>query len=218
MRDFTDITFVLDRSGSMSSLAGDVVGGYKTFVEEQQKLGDNATLTLVQFDDRYELAIPACPIKHVNPALAFSPGGMTALLDAVGRAIVDTGVRLSRLSEDQRPDKVLFVIMTDGEENSSHEFSRERVKQLVDEQTAKYNWKFVFLGANIDAFGAAKSLGFGALNTSNYVASSVGTRAAFHTAQHYTTTLRTHGNVGQSVAAIYEQSVTKVEADDASKV
>lgn len=157
--DLTDITMVLDKSGSMDACRTDAEGGLNAFVREQKELPGEALLTLVQFDTTYAFVHKAKPIREV-PYCHLYPGGGTALLDAVGRAIVETGDRLRKLPEKDRPGLVCFVIITDGQENSSREFTKARIKSMIEHQQEKYNWKFTFLGANQDAFAEGQSLGF----------------------------------------------------------
>ena len=156
--DLTDITLVIDRSGSMEAIREDAEGGVNAFVREQAKHPGEALLTLVQFDTEYDFIHKGIPVKQV-PAYKLVPRGSTALLDAVGRAINETGERLANMAEPDRPGLVIFVIVTDGEENSSHEFSKARIKQMIDQQQTKYSWQFTFLGANQDAFAEAGGMG-----------------------------------------------------------
>jgi len=179
--DLTDISVVLDRSGSMESVRKDTIGGFNAFLEEQQAQPGEATLTLAQFDDQYEIMHDGKRIKDV-PALTeqtFVPRGMTALLDAIGRTIVATGARLAAMSEADRPAKVIFVILTDGEENHSREFDLAKVTEMIEHQRKVYSWDFVFLGANQDAIKAAAGLGINRGHALNYVANSQGTCCAF---------------------------------------
>lgn len=158
--DLTDITLVIDRSGSMQGIHEDAQGGVNAFVERQSKATGEALLTLVQFDTEYEFLHHAMPIDQV-PKYVLVPRGSTALLDAVGRAINETKERLAKVSEDDRPGLVVFVIVTDGLENSSREFARAQIKQLIKQQQL-LGWQFTFLGADQDAFAEAQSLGIAA--------------------------------------------------------
>lgn len=172
MKDETYIAVLLDRSGSMQSVKDDTIGGFNQFVSEQKAAGDNALLTLVQFDTGgIDVVHESKPIKDV-PDLThetYQPRGGTPLLDALGKTIHSTGRALSAIPEQARPDKVVFVIITDGQENSSVEHTKASVKQLIEEQSGKYNWQFVYLGANQDAFAEAGSMGIPAAATANYV-------------------------------------------------
>ncbi len=156
--DLTDITMVIDRSGSMQSIRTDAEGGINSFIEQQKQEPGEANLTLVQFDTEYEFVHSGVPIKQV-PAFKLIPRGSTALLDAVGRAINETGARLAAVAESQRPGLVVFVIVTDGQENSSREFTRDQIRTMVEHQQSAYKWQFTFLAANQDAFAAGGSMG-----------------------------------------------------------
>jgi len=156
--DLTDITMVIDRSGSMDSIKTDAEGGINTFIESQKSEPGEALLTLVQFDTEYEFVHQGVPIGGV-PKFKLVPRGSTALLDAVGRAINEAGTRLAAIEEAQRPGLVVFVIVTDGAENSSKEFTRERIRQMVELQQSVYKWQFTFLAANQDAFAEGASMG-----------------------------------------------------------
>lgn len=166
-KDLTDITIVIDRSGSMSSCKKDAEGGVNTFIEDQKNQPGSASLTIVQFDSVYEFVCKGAPIKDA-PKFTLNPRGSTALLDAIGRAVAETGERLAAMKESDRPGLVIFVILTDGEENSSREFRMPQIKEMIEHQTNKYGWQFVFLGANQDAFSTAGGLGISAANASNY--------------------------------------------------
>ena len=160
--DSTEIIFVVDRSGSMINIAADMRGGFDTFIEEQKKLPGECKVTLARFDDHYELVFAGKPLAEVPP-LELVPRGSTALNDAVGKTINTVGERLSKTPEDQRPSKVLFVIITDGKENASKEFQDIRkVLELITHQREKYQWEFVFLGASLDAIEVAQNMGISA--------------------------------------------------------
>jgi len=165
--DLTDVTLVIDRSGSMASRKKDAEGGINTFVNEQKKQPGECLLSLVQFDTDYEFVHRGIKIQDV-PAYTLVPRGWTALLDAVGRAINETGDRLAAMPEDQRPGLVIVAIVTDGEENSSREFTKAQIKQMVERQTNEYSWQFTFLGANQDAFAEARQLGISRVGTCDY--------------------------------------------------
>jgi uncharacterized protein YegL len=185
----TDVTVVLDRSGSMQSCREDAEGGLNTFIDEQKKQPGETLFSLVQFDTEYEFVHKGTPIREVGPC-QLVPRGMTALLDAVGRAIAETGERLSGMPEPERPGLVVFVIVTDGQENSSKEYTKPQIKQMIETQQYIYKWQFTFLGANQDAFAEAASLGIHREGTANYKASNA--RYAFAAAA---------GNVGRMRSA-----------------
>jgi uncharacterized protein YegL len=180
-RNVTEIIFLLDRSGSMAGLESDTIGGFNAFIEKQCKLEGETLLTTVLFDDKYEIlwnGIHANNIKITEND--YFVRGTTALLDAVGRTILDVGYRLSKTSEEQRPDKVIFVITTDGMENASSEFTYRKVQELIRHQQEKYNWEFIFMGANIDAAKEAESIGIAKENAYNFESSAVGVERMYN--------------------------------------
>ena len=154
-KDLTEIVIVLDESGSMSSCKSDTIGGFNEFLSTQKKIKGEANVTLVKFSDYYKVVNDGTALEHVSPLNEsnYTPSYSTALLDAVGRTINSVGNRLSTLPEDQRPEKVIFAVITDGYENASKEFKREKIFEMVTHQKTKYNWEFLFLGADIDAWG-----------------------------------------------------------------
>ncbi len=158
--DLTDIAFVLDRSGSMNSIAGDAIGGFNTFLAQQQAQPGAAHLTLVLFDHEYLVPHDNVDIHSVPPldARSYIPRGMTALLDAIGRTIDAVGVRLAATPESDRPGKVIVAILTDGLENASRDYTNARVAEMISHQQQTYNWEFIFLAANQDAIATANSL------------------------------------------------------------
>ena len=180
-KGFTVIACVLDRSGSMRQVAEDSIGGFNTFLEDQKKLDGEAKVSVVLFDHEYEVLHDFVDLKDV-PTLdseTYVPRGMTALLDAVGRTVDDIGDKLKKMKEKDRPENVVFVILTDGYENQSVEYKVEQIKNMIDHQQDKYNWSFVFLGANQDAFSAATSFGIKDQFVSNYTGDSMGTKHAY---------------------------------------
>ncbi len=154
----TDITLVVDRSGSMDSIRSEAEKGINSFLGQQKALPGKAVLTIVQFDSEYEFVHNGVPLAKVGP-YQLVPRGSTALLDAMGRAIKETGKRLDKMPEAARPGLVIFVVMTDGQENSSVKYTKAKVNEMVRHQQDVYNWKFTFLGANQDAMAEAKDLG-----------------------------------------------------------
>lgn len=157
-KDLTHITVVLDRSGSMATCKEDAEGGLNTFVEKQKEQSGKCTFTMVEFDDHYDVVYNSVPIQEVEP-YTLAPRGCTALLDAIGKAITTTGERLENLPESRRPSKVVVVIITDGQENSSKEYTRSQIKDMIDRQTNTYKWEFTFIGADQEAFDEASSMG-----------------------------------------------------------
>lgn len=176
MKESCDITVILDRSGSMEIIRTDTIGGFNSFLKDQKALPGEATISLVQFNGHSETMYSGVSVKLVADLSmdTFVPLGNTALLDTIGKTIDATGNRLRSLKESERPNKVVFVIITDGEENSSKLYSKKQIKDMIQSQTSNYNWQFMYIGANVDAFGVASSIGINLSNTMNYAASSEG--------------------------------------------
>jgi hypothetical protein len=169
MKDATDITLLLDRSGSMESIATDTVGGINTFIKEQQALPGEATFSLVLFDSHgYDRIIDCTPIRDVQPLAGMSPRASTPLLDSMARTIDETGARLAAVPEDRRPAHVVVVTVTDGLENASVTFTREQVFAKVKHQIEHYGWLFLYLGANQDAIAVGHDLGIAAQHAGTY--------------------------------------------------
>ncbi len=176
-KDLTEMVFILDRSGSMSHLAGDTIGGFNSMIRDQKKEKGEANVTTVLFDNQYEILHDHLPIKKIAPLTdkEYFARGMTALLDAVGLTIQSVGARLAATPEAERPGKVIFVITTDGLENASHEYTADQVREMITHQQEKYDWNFIFLGANMDAVHEAAKYGIGADFARTYTASGKGT-------------------------------------------
>ena len=176
----TEIIFLLDRSGSMSGLEKDTIGGFNAFIEKQCQLDGIVSLTAVLFDDQYEILWNG--IDATNARITkeeYFVRGTTALLDAVGKTILDVDHRISKTQEEFRPGKVIFVITTDGFENSSREFSYEKVKERIKHQEEQHKWEFIFIGANMDAAKEASSMGIQAENAFDFVASEEGVESMY---------------------------------------
>jgi Mg-chelatase subunit ChlD len=171
MKDATHIAVLLDRSGSMEAVKDETISGFNYFLKEQKAVGDNASFTLVQFDsESTDVVHEARPVRDV-PDLngdTYQPRGSTPLLDALGQTINSTGRTLAAIPEANRPDKIVFVVITDGQENASHKFTKSEVKEMINHQTEKYNWQFIYLGANQDAFAEARAVGIAKANAANY--------------------------------------------------
>ena len=189
----SEIICIIDRSGSMASIASDAIGGFNTFLEDQKKVKGDTTLTFVQFDTQYEIVHENTPLNDV-PILdnsTFQPKGATALLDAVGKTIDNTGKRLSNTPEGNRPDKIIVAILTDGEENASKQYNLSKIKEMIQHQKEKYQWEFIFLGANQDAFAEAAKIGIDVKDTFNFAATSTGVRSAYSNMGSTVTSYRT---------------------------
>lgn len=205
-KDLTDITVVLDRSGSMGICKKEAEDGLNKFIEEQKKQPGEATFTLVQFDDQYEVVHSAMPIKQV-PFCHLIPRGSTALLDAVAKAINATGERLKNMTENQRPGLVVFVIVTDGQENASKEYKKDQIKQMIEHQQNIYKWQFTFLGANQDAFSEAASIGIPMAAAANY--SVQNSDKAFVGASLNLSRMRHYTAVGEEAKSFYSDEERK---------
>lgn len=201
-KNYTHIVFLIDRSGSMSFIKQDMEGGIKEFLEKQKELPGECTVTAAQFNVKYDILHKLKPIQEVQDIL-ISPIGGTALIDSMVRLIKEVGVELNELPEDQRPEKVLFITITDGEENSSREFTNQQLKEIVTEQEIKYNWQFTYLGANQDSFGVSREFGLANIKAMNYTADSAGIKSVFNKLSDASTRFRGAG--GQSFGYTQEE-------------
>ena len=180
-KNLTEMVFLLDRSGSMGHLTNDTIGGFNSMIEQQKKEDGEAYVTTVLFNDRHVTLHDHINIQEIQPMthLDYMAYGMTALLDAVGTTINSIGERLANTPEEERPEKVIFVITTDGYENDSREFTRDKIKEMIEHQQNKYSWVFMFLGANMDAVAEAGKYGINSAFSKTYTASDIGTDALY---------------------------------------
>ena len=180
-KNLTELVFIIDRSGSMEGLEGDTIGGFNAMLKEQQAVDGEATVTTVLFDDQYELLHDRIDIRAVAPLTDkdYTVRGSTALLDAIGKTIKKIHEVQRRTAEDYQAEKVMFVIITDGHENASREYSAERIRKRIERQKEKYGWEFVFFGANMDAVMEAGKLGISADRAQNYQANPFGINKAW---------------------------------------
>jgi uncharacterized protein YegL len=176
-KGYTEIVYILDRSGSMSGLEADTIGGFNSMMEKQKKTGEKALVSTVLFDDECEVIHDRIPIEKIEKMTdkQYYVRGCTALLDAVGGAIHHIGNVHKYAREEDRPEKTIFVITTDGMENASRNYSREKIEKMVKKQQKKYGWEFIFIGANIDAYAEAQKFGIRRDRAVNYVHDSRGT-------------------------------------------
>jgi hypothetical protein len=182
----TRIAIILDRSGSMESCKESTVAGFNEFIRTQKEIAGEVNVKLVQFDDQYETVFDK-PLKDC-PELTqstFVPRGSTALLDAQGRTIIELGRELAALAEQERPSKVIVVTLTDGLENASKEYNLEKIGEIIREQRDKYNWDFVFLGANQDAIATAAAMSIPMPSAMSYSTSKAGVAATMAAVSHY---------------------------------
>ena len=180
-KGLTEVVFILDRSGSMAGLEADTIGGFNSMIEKQKKEEGEAYISTVIFDDRSEVLYDRVPIVKVEPMnnKQYYVRGSTALLDAIGSAIHHITNVHKYANEADVPEKTLFIITTDGMENSSRIYSYEKVKQMVEKKKDEHGWEFVFLGANMDAIEVAGRFGIGADRAFGYKCDSAGTRLNF---------------------------------------
>ena len=177
-KNFTEIVFILDRSGSMGGLESDTIGGYNSMLKKQKKEKGEAVISTVLFDDCTEVLHNRKKIGNVKPITdkEYYVRGCTALLDAIGGAINHIDRVQKELPADKRPDKTLFIITTDGMENASRRYSYAKVKKMVERQKKKNHWEFIFLGANIDAIDVAGRFGVDSHHAVRYECDSEGTQ------------------------------------------
>ena len=181
-KGLTELVFIVDRSGSMAGLEKDTIGGFNSMLKEQTELAGEARVTTVLFDNQYRLLHDRIDIRAVAPLTEkdYRVGGGTALLDAIGRTIKKIRAVQKQTAEEYRAEKVLFVIITDGEENSSRKYSAEQIKECIEHQKEKYGWEFVFFGANMDAVLEASKLGIAAEFARGWLANAAGTAMAYN--------------------------------------
>ena len=175
----THIHILIDRSGSMAPVANDVAGWYATFLAAQKSGPGECSISLATFDDgSYDVVVPPTDVQKAPPTFVLHARGFTPLLDSVARSINEVGIRLSALPEEERPSKVILIVQTDGLENASREYDLAKVKALVERQRTVYNWEFMFLGADIDAYGVGSSIGVAAVATGSIGNNAQGYRVA----------------------------------------
>lgn len=199
-KGLTELVFILDRSGSMSGLEGDTIGGYNAILEKQKKEEGDVNVTTVLFDDKLEQLHTRISLQEMKPLTdkEYYVRGCTALLDAIGQTIQYMGNVQKYAKEEDRAAKVLFIITTDGQENSSKEYSHTSVKHMIERQKERYQWEFLFLGANIDAIATAKQFGISEDYATNYVADSVGTSLNYMAMNEAISSCREEGAVKKS--------------------
>lgn len=182
-KNLTELVFILDKSGSMGGLVDDTIGGYNAMLEKQQAVEGECRITTALFDHTYELLHDRLDLKAVRPITTseYYVGGSTALLDAIGMTIHKIGSAQKHTAEEHRAEKVIFIIITDGQENASRSYSLGMIKEQIEGQKTKYGWEFIFLGANIDAVHTASTFGIGADRAADYLADSEGVRLHYAT-------------------------------------
>lgn len=202
-QNLTEIIFLIDKSGSMAHLVADTIGGFNSFVKDQRECEGEAKLTTVLFSTGEPTTLhDRLDIQEVEDITKkeYRVGGGTALLDAIGDTITHVQERIDETTEDSRPGNVVFVVTTDGEENSSVHYSKDQIKKMVDHQSSGHGWNFIFLGANMDAIKEADSIGIGYAAT--YVPNGIGTQSVYNATSMVTKKVRSGGAGGQSVSTM----------------
>ena len=178
---YTHISIILDKSGSMQSCLSDTIGGFNSFINNQREEEGEATVTLAQFNGSYDLTVDMQPLGEA-PELcrqSYCPCGSTALLDAIGTTVNNVESNINDMDEDEQPEKVIFVIITDGEENVSREFNHENIMEMINRHREEDQWEFIFIGANQDAIQSGGGMGIRAGATLNYNQTAQGTRCMY---------------------------------------
>ena len=196
----TELVFILDRSGSMAGLVSDTIGGFNAMIEKQKQTEGTVLVSTVLFDHESIVLHDRVPLSEVRPMTDadYSPRGSTALFDAVGGAIHHIGNIHKYARREDVPAKTLFVITTDGMENASHRYTREKVREMIRRQTDRYDWEFLFLGANIDAAETAESIGIHRDRAVDFVADACGTQKNYAAVSEAVTQLRACAPLGNA--------------------
>ena len=209
--NLTELVFILDKSGSMSGLESDTIGGFNSMLKKQKAMDGECRITTVLFDNGYELLHDRIDIRAVSKMTdkEYQVGGSTALLDAIGLSIQKLIAVQKNTSLAYRAGNVMFVIITDGEENASREYTAEKVKALIEIQKEKFGWEFVFLGANIDAVQAAGRFGIAPERAMNYVPDAEGTSLNFEAMSASVASFRCKGIVDEAPFEAIRQDVKR---------
>lgn len=180
-KNLTELVFILDRSGSMSGLERDTIGGFNAMIEKQKKQDGECIVSTVLFDDESRVIHDRVSLDNIKPMTEddYFVGGCTALIDAIGGAIHHIGNVHKYARPEDVPENTIFIITTDGQENASHRYSSDKVKQMIERQKDKYGWEFLFIGANIDAVETAKRYGIEQDRAVNYHADPQGTSIVY---------------------------------------
>lgn len=207
MTSRTELVFILDKSGSMSGLESDTVGGFNSMLKKQQAEPGEAFVTTVLFDDKYELLHDRINIREICPMTEkeYFVEGSTALLDAVGKTVRKIGNAQKHAAEEYRADKVMVVIITDGMENASREYTYDTVQKMVERQTLKFGWEFIFLGANINAAEEAARLKIRPDRAVNYCADSQGIEMNFYSLNKAVREFRSCSSIGNEWRACIDE-------------
>ncbi len=221
-KGLTEIIFIVDRSGSMSSIRMDMIGGFNSFIKSQQKLATECKVSFYQFDtgtpivEKVYEALELARVPELTE-LTFVPRGGTPLYDAIAFVVKSVGERLTNTAEENRPERVLVVTITDGEENSSNEWTLVQVKQMIEHQEQKYKWEFVYLGANQDAWAVGQRLGVKASSTLTYTANVAGTAAMWDSLSTKTMAYRAAKSMDAGITFDAGDQVAQAQANGTSK-
>jgi len=198
--NLTELVFILDRSGSMSGLEDDTIGGFNSLLNKQKKVEGECVITTVLFDNMYELLHDRLNLKGVEPITdkEYFTRGSTALLDAIGMTVKKIDNAQKHTIEQERAEKVMFVIITDGYENASREYDYNKIRQMVEHQEKCHGWEFIFLGANIDAIGTAEKFGVRTSRAANYHADRKGTQLNYEAVSDAVSYCRKVGSLNEN--------------------
>ncbi|WP_341201480.1 vWA domain-containing protein [Planomicrobium okeanokoites] len=205
--EMTELVFILDKSGSMAGLEKDTIGGFNALVEKQRQLQGDVRVTTVLFNQSYELLHDRISLKGISPLTEddYEVGGTTALLDAIGSTVQKIANAQKRTMEEERADKVMFVITTDGMENASCEYNYKKINEMIASQKQKFNWEFIFLGANIDAVATARRFGVEEEFAVEYHADPEGTQLNYQVLSEAVSSFRT----GKSIDRNWKKDIEK---------
>lgn len=205
--EMTELVFILDKSGSMAGLEKDTIGGFNALVEKQRQLQGDVRITTVLFNQSYELLHDRISLKGISPLTEddYEVGGTTALLDAIGSTVQKIVNTQKRTMEEERADKVMFVITTDGMENASCEYNYKKINEMIASQKQKFNWEFIFLGANIDAVATARQFGVEEEFAVEYHADPEGTQLNYQVLSEAVSSFRT----GKSIDRNWKKDIEK---------
>ncbi len=218
-KGLTEIVFILDRSGSMAGLENDTIGGYNSMLEKQKNEEGEVIISTVLFDNVTEVLHDRIPLDKINPITEkeYFVRGSTALLDAVGGAIHHIGNVHKYAREEDVPEKTLFIITTDGMENSSRQYTYNKVKKMVERQKEKYHWEFIFMGANMDAVSVANNFGVDRLHAVTYECDGAGTALNYKVMSKMVSRARKAGSAKEMGAAFDSEEMLSEIRDDYNK-
>jgi len=214
-KNLTELIFILDRSGSMSGLEKETIGGFNSLVEKQKNEPGEANLTTVLFDSEYELLHDRVDLKDVKPITSkeYYVRGMTALLDAIGFTIEKIKNAQNGFAKEEQAENVMFIITTDGMENASREYRTDRIKAMIEEQEEKFGWEFLFIGANLDSVETAGRYGISPDKAVNYQHDAYGVDAKYRAMEKAVHSVRSSGHLGAS----WKEELEKGNKDSKSK-